>query len=114
LHTTASSVAGLTEMVPGNAPCTCETPNVIGGATAASRNFIAGNALAEQGRVAEARERFEETLRIGLQTAHRRSEAEARANLALLDFESGVVPPQAPYGDKHAPIFEYRRWQERW
>lgn len=51
--------------------------------------LVAGNALAEQGRPDEARAMFETTLRIGLLTAHRRTEAEARANIALLDFEAG-------------------------
>ena len=31
--TTARSVAGFTAMVPGKAPCTCETPKAMGGAT---------------------------------------------------------------------------------
>ncbi|MEO8874206.1 MAG: hypothetical protein ABI461_01360, partial [Polyangiaceae bacterium] len=51
--------------------------------------LVAGNALAEQGRPDEARAMFETTLRIGLLTAHRRTEAESRANIALLDFEAG-------------------------
>lgn len=57
--------------------------------------LVAGNALAEQGRPIEARAMFETTLRIGLLTAHRRSEAESRANIALLDFEAGRLTEAA-------------------
>ena len=36
--TTARTVAGLSEMVPGNAPWTCETPKGMTGATMARRS----------------------------------------------------------------------------
>ncbi len=57
--------------------------------------IVAGNALAEQGRFAEARTTFERSQKIGSFTAHRRCEAEACGNIALLDFEAGKLAEAA-------------------
>lgn len=57
--------------------------------------LVAGNALAELRRIDEARAKFESTLASGRWTAHRRSEAEARGNLALLDLEAGQLDAAA-------------------
>lgn len=57
----------------------------------ARASLVAGNALAELGRDAEARAAFEVALASARAAGHRRSEAEARGNLALLDFEVGDV-----------------------
>ncbi|MEO7110039.1 MAG: tetratricopeptide repeat protein [Polyangiaceae bacterium] len=67
--------------------------------------IVAGNVLAELGRADEARTMFEKTLKIGLSTAHRRSEAEARGNIALLDFEAGRLVQAAEGFTKAIELF---------
>ncbi|MDB4941677.1 MAG: Signal transduction response regulator / Disease resistance protein [Labilithrix sp.] len=57
--------------------------------------IVAGNALAELGRADEARAKLEETIESGRFTAHRRSEGEARGNLAMLDLEAGRMAEAA-------------------
>lgn len=51
--------------------------------------LVMGNALAELGRRNEAREAFEHALHLSRRIGHRRCEAEAIGNLALLDLEDG-------------------------
>lgn len=54
--------------------------------------LVAGNALAELGRRDEATTTFERALASARAAGHRRSEAEALGNLALLDLEAGRLP----------------------